>query len=179
MMTIADRVSFRMMSFVHEDMYRLFRDPYKVLKAAGLKPGQEVLEVGCGPGFFTVPAARIVGQEGRIDAIDINPLALERVEQKLDKESVSNVRTILADASQTGLPDGSFDLIFVFGLGRAIGGTERIMIELDRLLKPGGAMSVDGRQGPPSDLFQREKGQGRIARFSKAWRETEPVSRPG
>jgi len=46
-----------MMSFVHEDMYRVFRDPYKVLKAAGLKPGQEALEVGCGPGFFTIPAA--------------------------------------------------------------------------------------------------------------------------
>jgi ubiquinone/menaquinone biosynthesis C-methylase UbiE len=179
MMTIADRVSFRMMSFVHEDMYKVFRDPYKVLKAAGLKPGQEVLEVGCGPGFFTIPAARIVGEEGRVDAMDINTLALERVRQKLEQEGVTNVRTMLADASQTAFPDESFDLIFLFGLGRAIGGTDRIMAELHRLLRPGGTLSIEGRQRPPSGLFQQEKGQGRMARFRKARQETEPVCRPG
>jgi ubiquinone/menaquinone biosynthesis C-methylase UbiE len=179
MMTIADRVSFRMMSFVHEDMYKAFRDPYKVLKAAGLKPGQEVLEVGCGPGFFTIPAARIVGEEGRVDALDINPLALERVRQKLEQEGVTNVGTILADASQTGLPDESFDLIFVFGLGCVIGGTDRIMAELHRLLRPGGTLSIEGRLRPASGLFQPERGEGRIARFRKARQDARPASRPG
>jgi ubiquinone/menaquinone biosynthesis C-methylase UbiE len=178
MMTIGDRVSFRMMSFVHEDMYRVFRDPYKVLKAAGLRPGQEVLEVGCGPGFFTIPAAKIVGGEGRVDALDVNPLALEKVRKKLEQEGVSNVRTILADAGQTGLPDESFDLIFVFGLGRVIGGADRLMEELHRLIRPGGILSIEGRQRPPDGLFQPEKGEGRIARFRKARQDSGPASRP-
>jgi len=65
-MSRTNKLHFRMMSFVHETLYGLFRDPYKVLKAAGLEPGQRALEVGCGPGFFTIPAARIVGEEGSV-----------------------------------------------------------------------------------------------------------------
>jgi ubiquinone/menaquinone biosynthesis C-methylase UbiE len=167
-MTTADRVRFRMMSLVHEDLYRVFRDPYEALKAAGLEPGQEVLEVGCGPGFFTVPAARMVGEEGSVHALDINPLALERVRHKVEKEGVENVCTVLADAGQTGLPDESFDLIFVFGLGRAIGGADRIMAEVHRLLRPGGTLSIEGRLLPPSKLFQPVRREGRIAQYQKA-----------
>jgi ubiquinone/menaquinone biosynthesis C-methylase UbiE len=172
-MTIADRVHFRMMSLVHEDLYRLFRDPYKALRAAGLQPGQEVLEVGCGPGFFTVPAARLVGDEGRVHALDINPLALERVRHKAEQEGVTNVCTILADAAQTGLPDESFDLIFVFGLARARGGRERIMAELHRLLRPGGRLSIEGGQVPPSELFLSVRNEGRVTQYEKAARQAE------
>lgn len=167
-MTIADRVHFRMMSLVHEDLYGLFRDPYKALRPAGLKPGQEVLEVGCGPGFFTIPAARLVGDEGRVHALDINPLALERVRQKVEKEGMENVYTVLADAAQTGLTDESFDLIFVFGLGHARGGTERIMAELHRLLRPGGRLSIEGGQVPPRELFVPVRHEGRVTQYEKA-----------
>jgi len=79
-----NRLNFKMMSFVHETLYSLFRDPYKVLNAAGLEPGQRVLEVGCGPGFFTILAAKIVG-EGSAHALDVNPLAVERVQQKIEQ----------------------------------------------------------------------------------------------
>lgn len=167
-MAVADRVHFRMMSLIHEDLYRVFRDPYEVLKSAGLASGQDVLEVGCGPGFFTVPAARMVGEQGRVLALDINPLALERVRQKVEREGVTNVCTILADAGQTGLPGESFDLIFVFGLGHVVGGAERMMAELHRLLRPGGTLSIEGRLTPSGQLFQPAKSAGRITQYKKA-----------
>lgn len=165
--SLSDRIHFGMMSLVHETLYGLFRDPYKALKAAGLEPGQRVLEVGCGPGFFTVPAARMVGEEGYVCALDISPLALGRVRGKVDEAGVSNVETMLADAAQTGLPDQSFDLVFVFGLGRPVGDMESILVELHRLLKPGSVLAVEGGLEAPSGLFEPTGQQGRISRFRK------------
>jgi ubiquinone/menaquinone biosynthesis C-methylase UbiE len=162
-----NRMNFRMMSFIHETLYGLLRDPYKVLNAAGLEPGQEVLEVGCGPGFFTIPAARIVGEKGNVLALDVNHLAVEHVRQKIETEHVSNAKTMLANAAQTDLPDQSFDLTFLFGLARPIGDMGKMWSELHRLLKPKGTLSIEGRLRPPIELFQPVTRQGRISRFRR------------
>jgi len=78
------RIAFWMISAFHDNpLLPLFRNPYRLLRAAGLKPGQTVLEVGCGPGFFTIPTARIVGEKGMVYAVDINPLAIRRVMGKI------------------------------------------------------------------------------------------------
>jgi len=144
-MSRTNKLHFRMMSFVHETLYGLFRDPYKVLKAAGLEPGQRALEVGCGPGFFTIPAAR----------------------RKIEEAGVTNARVIVADAAKTKLPDGSFDLVFVFGLARPIGDMAAIWAELHRVLKVQSVLSIEGRLNPPGELFQFLDRQGRIVRFRK------------
>ena len=157
-----------MMRFVHETLYGLFRDPCKALSAAGLEPGQQVLEVGCGPGFFTIPAADIVGESGRVLALDVNPLAVEHVQRKIETKGVTNAKTLLADAAQTNLADKSFDLAFVFGLAHAIGGVDRIWAEVHRVLKSGGLLATEGRQRPPESLFHPVKHQGRIFQFRKA-----------
>ena len=61
------------------------------------------LEVGCGPGFFTIPAAKIVGEEGVVYAVDVHPLAIERAKRKIESEGMKNVKPMLANASDTGL----------------------------------------------------------------------------
>jgi ubiquinone/menaquinone biosynthesis C-methylase UbiE len=162
-----NRMNFRMMSFVHETLYGLFRDAYQALQAAGLEPGQKVLEVGCGPGFFTIPAARVVGEEGIVTALDVNPLAVEHVRQKVEEQGMTNVEMLLANVTQVDLPPQSFDLIFLFGLARPIGDIEAIFCAAYRLLKPRGILSVEGRLRPPDRLFQRMKQQGRITQFRK------------
>lgn len=162
-----NEMNFRMMSFVHETLYGLFRDPYKALHDAGLEAGQTVLEVGCGPGFFTIPAARIVGDGGTVVALDINPVTVEHVRRKIQQAGVTNATVILTNAAQADLPDRSFDLIFVFGFARAVGGMAAIWPELHRLLKPGGTLSVEGRLRPPGRLFEAGQRQGRIAQLRK------------
>jgi ubiquinone/menaquinone biosynthesis C-methylase UbiE len=166
--SVAERVHFRLISLIHEDLYKLFRDPYRALESAGLKSGQDVLEVGCGPGFFTIPAARLVGEGTTVCALDVNSIALDRVRQRVEQEGVTNVRTVLADAGQTGLPDESFDLIFVFGLGHVVGGAHRMMTELHRLLKPGGRLSIEGNLRPKRELFEPVKSERRITQYRKA-----------
>jgi ubiquinone/menaquinone biosynthesis C-methylase UbiE len=164
---LSDRIHFGLMSAIHETLYGLFRDPLKSLSAAGLAPGQRVLEVGCGPGFFTLPAAGMVGTQGGVFALDISPLAIARVQEKIDEAKVANVRTILADAAQTGLPDESFDLIFMFGFRHAVGDMARILSELYRLLKPTGILSTEGELCRASRLFQPVQRRGRIIQYRK------------
>lgn len=165
---LRDRIHFRMMALVHETLYGLFRDPYEPLRAAGLRSGQRVLEVGCGPGFFTVPAADVVGQDGSVTSLDVSPTAVAHVQQKVAEAGATNVEVLLRNAADTGLPEESFDLAFVFGLGHVVGDVGDMWAELHRLLEPEGTLSVEGRLEPPRELFRRLGNGGRIARFSKA-----------
>jgi ubiquinone/menaquinone biosynthesis C-methylase UbiE len=153
----------------------LVRNPYKLLKAAGLEKGYKVLEVGCGPGFFTIPAARIVGDEGHVYAVDIHPRAVERVKKKIEKEALSSITVSCVNASDTGLPDRSIDLSFLFGLRYIAGGLENVISELRRVLKPGGILSFEKTMGLESELIQEFEGggfiysgrQGRVFLFTK------------
>ncbi|HIH96761.1 MAG TPA: class I SAM-dependent methyltransferase [Thermoplasmata archaeon] len=146
------------------------------LKVAGLKRGQKVLEVGCGPGFFTIPAAKIVGEEeGFVYAVDVHPLAIERVKEKIEKEGIKNVEPILANASDTGLPDQSIDLAFIFGLQYIAGGLGNVIAEIQRTLKDGGVLSFEKTRGSEKKLIEEvERGgficsrrQARLFLFAK------------
>ena len=123
--------------FIHDNRLRQFLiDPYKVLRAIGVKPGQVVLDLGCGPGFFTIPAGKIVGEEGLVYALDLHPLALERVSEKAQKFGLKNIQPILARADQTSLPDQSIDLAFLFGMVHKLDDYfYEVMKELSRILK--------------------------------------------
>ena len=141
-MSMYEKLHFKIISFVHDTLYGIFVNPYKLLDAAGLKPGQKVLEVGCGPGFFTIPAAKIVGAEGVVYALDVNPFAVETVQRKVEKEGLDNVKILFADAAKTGLPDESVDLAFLFGVIHALEDVDAVMREMHRVLKANGILSV-------------------------------------
>jgi ubiquinone/menaquinone biosynthesis C-methylase UbiE len=162
--------AFRMMSVIHDNPLRRALDsPYKSLEAAGLQPGQQVLEVGSGPGFFTVPAAEMVGENGHLYVVDIHPLAIRAAEEKLRGTALTNVTVTLADAAETGLPDDGIDLVFLFGVIHGLP-LDRVLPELHRVLKPGGIMAVEG--GGSSNavteggLFTFVGSQGRIFRYA-------------
>lgn len=167
----ASDFSFLIISLMHDNpLLPIFRDPYRLLKAAGLKAGQKVLEVGCGPGFFTIPAAKIVGDEGLVYAVDVHPRAIERVKEKIEREGIKNVRPMLTNASNTGLPDQSIDLAFMFGLPCIVGGQESVISEIHRILKPGGVLSFKKTRGSEKKLIEKvERGgfiySGRQARI--------------
>jgi SAM-dependent methyltransferase len=153
----------------------LVRNPHKLLKAARLEQGHKVLEVGCGPGFFTIPAAEIVGNEGHVYAVDVHPLAIKRVKQKIERQGIANVEPLLANASDTGLPDGIIDLAFVFGLRYIAGGLNSVLSEVHRVLKPQGRLSFEKTRGEEMGFIEEVErsgfvcsgNRGRIFLFSK------------
>lgn len=121
-----------------------------------------MLEVGCGPGFFTIPAARIVGKQGLVYAVDVHPLAIKRVKKKIENEKIENVKPILCNASDTGLSDQSIDLAFVFGLRYMAGGLENLISEMHRVIKPGVTLSFEKTRGKEEGLIQEVERRGFI-----------------
>jgi ubiquinone/menaquinone biosynthesis C-methylase UbiE len=150
-----DKMHLRMISFVHGTLYGLFVNPYRWLTAAGLAPGQVVLEVGCGPGFFTIPAAETIGREGRLYSLDINPAAVQRVRRKVAERGLSNVGVMLANANATKIPDASLDVAFLFGVLRSIRDLDPVLQEMHRLLKASGVLAVQRSSWSESRLLNR------------------------
>lgn len=81
--TLGAKVAFGVISLMHDNgLLPLLKNPFRILKNAGLKKGQQVMEAGCGPGYFTLPAAKIVRKQGHVYALDLKPYAIERVRAK-------------------------------------------------------------------------------------------------
>jgi ubiquinone/menaquinone biosynthesis C-methylase UbiE len=163
------KVAFLTITFMHDNpLLPFFKNPYKLLEAAGLKKGQKVLEVGCGPGFFTIPAAHIVGEEGRVYALDVNPYAIERVRGKIARGGIKNVVPLLANAADTGLPERSIDLAFLVGLGYIAGGLKNVLFEIHRILRPGGVLSFENTRGSREKLVEEVEREGFVFSETKA-----------
>lgn len=120
-----------------------FSSPLTTLRGAEIQPGQTVLEVGCGTGFFTISAAQLIGDQGSLIALDVLPVAIERVSQKVQTANLKNVRVVKGDAMNTGLDAESMDAVLLFGVIPApMLPLDRLLPEMHRLLKPKGTLAV-------------------------------------
>jgi ubiquinone/menaquinone biosynthesis C-methylase UbiE len=115
------------------------RGPY--LEEAGVSEGMSVLDFGCGPGSYVVPAAQMVTENGRIYALDIRQTALTMVRERTLKLGISNVETILSDCD-TGLPAASIDVVLLYDIYHDLAYPAIILAELHRVIKPEGILSA-------------------------------------
>jgi ubiquinone/menaquinone biosynthesis C-methylase UbiE len=138
----------RIMAAIMESRFRYrFFGPVRILQGAEIHPAQTVLEVGCGTGFFTLPTARLLGEQGSLVAMDKLPISVEVVTKKVQAANLKNVRVIQGDALNTHLAAESLDVVLIFGVIPApMLPMERLLSEMRRILKPGGIMAV----WPPS-----------------------------
>ena len=101
-----------------------------------------VLDLCCGAGASAIPAARVVGPEGRVLGIDVAEPLLEIARARAAREGLANIGFRYGDATRTGLPDGSFDaVICVFGVFFAPD-MAGFVAEMWRLVRPGGVLAV-------------------------------------
>jgi ubiquinone/menaquinone biosynthesis C-methylase UbiE len=111
-----------------------------ILKEVGIKPGFHVLDYGCGPGSYIIPLAELVGGSGKVYALDIHPLAIQKVQDIASKKQLANVETILSDC-QTGLPDNTLDAVLLYDAFHHLSDPDVVLEELHRVLKPDGILS--------------------------------------
>jgi demethylmenaquinone methyltransferase/2-methoxy-6-polyprenyl-1,4-benzoquinol methylase len=118
-------------------------DPVKTLQIADVRPAQTILEVGCGTGFFTIPAAQMIGDRGSLVAMDASSGFLEEVAKKVQKANLNNVRIMQRDALNTGLETASIDKVLLFGvIPFPLLPLDKLLPEMNRILKPEATMAV-------------------------------------
>ncbi len=113
-----------------------------LLDRVGIRPGERVLELGPGPGIFTVEAARRVGAQGRLVAVDIQPRMIAQVAARVRQAGLGNVETHVASAHALPLPAASVDRAFLVTVLGEIPDPARALAELHRVLTPDGVLSV-------------------------------------
>jgi ubiquinone/menaquinone biosynthesis C-methylase UbiE len=115
---------------------------YPVVDRVGVRPGERVLELGPGPGTFTVDAARRARPRGSVVAVDIQPKMISALQHRVREAGVHNVRACVAAASQLPLDDRSVDRAFLVTVLPEIPDRQSALSELRRVLKPNGVLSV-------------------------------------
>lgn len=133
-------LAFRLMSLTYKlrDFLRLHM---RVLDEVGIKEGFNVLDYGCGPGSYLVPLVKLVGKSGKVYALDIHPLAIQRMQRMAVKRGIKNVQAILSDC-QTRLPSNSMDVVLLYDILHDLDDPHRVLEELHRVLRPKGILSV-------------------------------------
>lgn len=118
-------------------------DPTKALKAAGIDDALKILEIGCGSGYYSIPASKLIRTNAEYLAIDIHPLAVKKTKERLIESGVSTIRVEEMNALKTTLPDNSQDLILLFGVIPApFVPLNELLPEIYRLLATNGKLAV-------------------------------------
>ena len=132
-------------NFLDSDLRRKIQPPAQIIQRSGIKPGQRVLEIGCGSGAYTTFVARAVGQDGVVEALDIQPAMLTQLKKKLtlpENEDLKNINLHEASAYELPFEDQSLDLIYIITVLPEIPDQGRALAEIYRVLRPGGILAV-------------------------------------
>jgi ubiquinone/menaquinone biosynthesis C-methylase UbiE len=113
-----------------------------VAEWVGVRPGERVLELGPGPGTFTIEAARRASPRGSVVAVDIQPEMVFALERRVRKAGLHNVQAHVAAAGQLPLDDSSVDRAFMVTVLPEILDKQLALSELRRVLKPNGTLSI-------------------------------------
>ncbi len=109
-----------------------------MLANLGIRPGMVVCDLGCGNGYLTLPLARMVGPQGRVYAVDIQPQMLEMLRARLEKEDIDNVTPILGSVHDPRLPAQAIDLVLMVDVYHEFSHPEHMLAAIHRALAPDG-----------------------------------------
>lgn len=147
---------------------RQWQDPDAILSRAGLKPGLTFVDVGCGEGFFALPAARLVGQTGRVLGVDIDAEAIGRLAGKAEAEGLANLTLKAGKAEESVLCHSCADIVF-FGIDlHDFQDQSAVLRNARMMLKPEGRLAnldwkkMDMEFGPPLHIRFTEQQASRL-----------------
>ncbi len=107
-----------------------------VITLIEVRAGERVLDIGCGPGVFTVPLARAVGGAGHVYAFDLQPEMVEACRRRVEALGLSNVTVARSEENAIPLPSESIDLVFACHLLHELENPPALLADIRRILRP-------------------------------------------
>jgi len=131
--------------------------PEETLIKLGLHKGDIIADIGCGIGYFTIPASKIVGESGKVFAMDILPEMLQDVGEKIKDNNISNIEIILTEENDLKLEDNKITIAFISTVLHEADEKENFLNEIKRIISPNGRIAIvewqkiNSEFGPPID----------------------------
>jgi ubiquinone/menaquinone biosynthesis C-methylase UbiE len=129
----------------------IFLSPKCVINRLALKDNMNVLEIGPGPGYFSIKAAKIL-KKGKLVIADIQPEMLRYAEKRIRKQGIMNVESYLCNGISFDFKSETFDRIFMVAVLGEVENKNSYMTEFHRILKIGGVLSISELAGDPDKM---------------------------
>jgi ubiquinone/menaquinone biosynthesis C-methylase UbiE len=123
----------------------------RVMDLLNIHPGSTVADIGAGGGWFSVRAARRVAPNGRVIAEEINPKAILSIQQRAQREHLSNIVTVLGTPDDPKLTPNSLDAALMLKVYHEIAHPQLVLANLRAALKPGARFGIIDRNGTGAD----------------------------
>jgi len=129
--------------------------PDQALVKAGIKPGDTILDVGCGMGYFTIPASRMIGPKGMVYALDVSGVMLAELRSKAATAGIFNIQLRQVPHGELVIPEAPYTLCLVCDTLHEVEDKKLFLAAVATALKPGAKLSViewakkETPDGPP------------------------------
>jgi ubiquinone/menaquinone biosynthesis C-methylase UbiE len=118
---------------------RLLHDPQKIV-GPYIQPGMTVIDVGCGVGYFSIPMAKMVGDRGKVIAVDLQQQMLEMLRRRAEKARVAGrIELHKCEQNRLGIAVEA-DFALIFAMLHEVPDQARLLGEIHHCLKPGGKL---------------------------------------
>ncbi|HVT27804.1 MAG TPA: methyltransferase domain-containing protein [Lacipirellulaceae bacterium] len=113
-----------------------------LLAALKIKPGDTVCDLGCGNGFYSLKLAKLVGEHGRVIAVDIQPEMLNLLKERAAAAKITNIEPVLGTTVDPKLPDGKLDLVLLVDVYHEFDHPAQMLAAIRTSLKPTGRVAL-------------------------------------
>lgn len=139
---IADVMGWQGHTWLERESREAEEDPSKLIELLQVKPGQTVLDLGCGSGYHARRLAAEVGPRGTVYCVDLQPEMLVIAEQRAKQAGITNLRFVQGAVDRIPLPDRSVDLVLLVDVYHEFSKPAEMLADLHRVLTPKGQAAL-------------------------------------
>ena len=151
--------SFKMMAAMFK-VADMLKSPDGRLVPFGIQKGQTVVDYGCGTGRYLKSASAMVGEAGKVYAVDIHELAVDSARNAIQKFGLKNIVPVLTDGKRCAVPDHSADLVYALDMFHMVSEPDIFLKELHRMTRPGGTLILEDGHQPRKESRKKVESSG-------------------